>query len=110
MAVVPQPDWTGATASKTLSICGRKTPIAVRLWDNCHIALRERIRRWTTACANCSRKSQCTTGLDRRIPRWEYEHLLEAVQQRLDANPQARSDTLPDQNASQSSYRIGTIR
>lgn len=24
-----------------------------------------------------------------RIPRWEHEHLLEAVQQRLDANPQA---------------------
>jgi len=23
------------------------------------------------------------------IPRWEQEHLLEAVQQRLDANPQA---------------------
>ena len=50
----------------------------------------KRIKRyWTTACANCSRKSQCTTGLDRRIPRWEYEHLLEAVQPRLDANPQA---------------------
>jgi hypothetical protein len=24
-----------------------------------------------------------------RIPRWEHEHLIEAVQQRLDANPQA---------------------
>jgi hypothetical protein len=32
---------------------------------------------------------QCTTGPERRITRWEYEHLLEAVQQRLDANPQA---------------------
>jgi hypothetical protein len=30
-----------------------------------------------------------TTGPERRIPRWEHEHLLEAVQQRLDANPQA---------------------
>jgi hypothetical protein len=29
------------------------------------------------------------TGPERRIPRWEQEHLLEAVQQRLDANPQA---------------------
>ena len=25
----------------------------------------------------------------RRIPRWEHEHLLDAVQERLDANPQA---------------------
>ena len=30
-----------------------------------------------------------TTGPERRIPRWEHEHLLEAVQRRLDANPQA---------------------
>jgi hypothetical protein len=46
-------------------------------------------RYWTTACQNCSLKSQCTTGPERRITRWEHEHLLEAVQQRLDANPQA---------------------
>ena len=50
----------------------------------------KRIRRyWPTACQNCSLKSQCTTGPERRIPRWEHEHLLEAVQQRLDANPEA---------------------
>jgi macrodomain Ter protein organizer (MatP/YcbG family) len=29
------------------------------------------------------------TGPERRIPRWEHEHLLEAVQQRLDANLRA---------------------
>src|SRR3989475_7001300 len=46
-------------------------------------------RYWTTACQDCSLKSQCTTGPERRIPRWEHEHLLEAVQQRRDANPQA---------------------
>ena len=46
-------------------------------------------RYWTTACPNCSLKTQCTTGPQRRITRWEHEHLLEAVQQRLDANPQA---------------------
>ena len=33
-------------------------------------------RYWTTACQNCSIKSQCTTGPERRIPRWEHEHLL----------------------------------
>src|SRR6186713_3291153 len=50
----------------------------------------KRMRRyWTTACQGCSLKSRCTTGSERRIPRWEHEHLLEAVQQRLDANPEA---------------------
>jgi hypothetical protein len=50
----------------------------------------KRIRRyWTTACQNCAIEPQCTTGPDRRTPRWEYEHLPKAVQQRLDANPQA---------------------
>ena len=34
-------------------------------------------------------QSQCTTGPERRITRWEHEHLLEAVQRRLDAHPQA---------------------
>jgi len=46
-------------------------------------------RYWTTACQNCALKSQCTTGPERRITRWEHEHLLEAVQQRLDANSKA---------------------
>jgi hypothetical protein len=50
----------------------------------------KRLRRyWTTACQDCSPKSQCTTGPERLIPRWEHEHLLEAVQQRLDANSRA---------------------
>ena len=46
-------------------------------------------RYWTTACSKCPLKSQCTTGPERRITRWENEHLLDAVQRRLDANPQA---------------------
>src|SRR5262245_8212322 len=46
-------------------------------------------RYWTTACPRCPLKSRCTTGGERRISRWEHEHVLEAVQQRLDANPQA---------------------
>jgi transposase len=46
-------------------------------------------RYWTTACVTCPLKSQCTTGTERRIPRWEHEHVLEAVQQRLDENPKA---------------------
>jgi hypothetical protein len=46
-------------------------------------------RYWTNACKTCFLKSECTPGLERRITRWEHEHLLDAVQQRLDANPQA---------------------
>ena len=46
-------------------------------------------RYWTTACRTCTIKSRCTTGEQRRITRWEHEHVLEAVQRRLDQNPQA---------------------
>ena len=34
-------------------------------------------------------KPQCTPGKERRISRWEHEEVLEAVQKRLDENPQA---------------------
>ena len=44
---------------------------------------------WTGACADCAMKIQCTPGKERRIARWEHEDVLEAVQQRLDKNPQA---------------------
>ena len=46
-------------------------------------------RYWTTACSDCPLKRKCTTGSERRISRWEHEHVLDAVQARLDANPQA---------------------
>jgi transposase len=46
-------------------------------------------RYWTTACPKCPLQSRCTTGPERRIPRWEHEHVLDAVQERLDANPEA---------------------
>jgi len=46
-------------------------------------------RYWTNACPNCLLKSKCTTGNERRVPRWEHEYVLEAAQKRLDENPQA---------------------
>lgn len=46
-------------------------------------------RYWTDACGSCPLKSQCTTGKERRISRWEDEHLVEAMQQRLDEHPDA---------------------
>ena len=45
-------------------------------------------RYWTSNCQNCKIKDKCTTGKERRVNRWEHEHVLEAVQQRLDENPQ----------------------
>jgi hypothetical protein len=45
-------------------------------------------RYWTNACQNCAIKQSCTTGKERRITRWEHEHILEAVQHRLDEHPE----------------------
>ncbi len=45
-------------------------------------------RYWTNACQGCAIKDQCTTGKERRITRWEHEHVLEAVEQRLDEHPE----------------------
>src|SRR5438876_5170791 len=46
-------------------------------------------RYWTNACRHCALKARCTTGKERRITRWEHEHVLEEVQRRLDNNPHA---------------------
>ena len=46
-------------------------------------------RYWTNACRSCAIKAKCTTGKERRIARWEHEHVVEAVQKQLDKNPQA---------------------
>jgi len=42
----------------------------------------------TKACPNCAIKQRCTTGKERRVTRWEHEHILEAVQRRLDEHPE----------------------
>ena len=34
-------------------------------------------RYWTNACQSCAIKNSCTTGKERRITRWEHEHVLE---------------------------------
>jgi transposase len=46
-------------------------------------------RYWTSVCQSCALKDQCTTGKERRITRWQHEHVLDAVEQRLDENPGA---------------------
>jgi transposase len=47
------------------------------------------LRRYlTNACQRCVIKHSCTTAKERRITRWEHEHVLEAVQRRLDEHPE----------------------
>jgi transposase len=46
-------------------------------------------RYWTNACRTCALKAKCTKAPQRRITRWEHEEVLEAVQARLDKNPDA---------------------
>ena len=46
-------------------------------------------RYWTNVCPDCPMKALCTPSKQRRVSRWEHEEVLEAVQQRLDKNPEA---------------------
>jgi transposase len=46
-------------------------------------------RYWTRACVTCPLKARCTKAKYRVISRWEHEYVMEAVQKRLDENPQA---------------------
>jgi hypothetical protein len=46
-------------------------------------------RYWTDVCADCAIKHLCTPSQQRRVSRWEHEDVLEAVQRRLDENPEA---------------------
>jgi transposase len=44
---------------------------------------------WTTKCADRPLKSQCTSGKERRIKRWEHEAVIDAMRERLDRRPDA---------------------
>ena len=44
-------------------------------------------RYWTNLCQDCAIRHLCTTGKERRITRWEHEHVLDDVERRLDENP-----------------------
>ena len=48
-----------------------------------------RLRRyWTNSCRSCALKQRCTPSPERRVSRWEHEHVLETVQKRLDEHPE----------------------
>jgi transposase len=45
---------------------------------------------WTTECAQCPLRAHCTSSKQpRRIKRWEHEAVIDAMQARLDAKPDA---------------------
>jgi hypothetical protein len=44
---------------------------------------------WPSACPRCPIKAQCTSSDYRRIARWEHEAVLDAMQDRLERQPDA---------------------
>lgn len=44
-------------------------------------------RYWSSACPQCALKPKCTTGLHRRVSRWEHEAVIESAERRLDKSP-----------------------
>jgi transposase len=46
---------------------------------------------WSSACPRCAIKAQCTTSDYRRIRRWKHEAVLDAMQERLDRQPEMMS-------------------
>jgi transposase len=42
---------------------------------------------WASTCKTCPLKAGCTTGTERRVKRWEHEHVIDAMGRRLDQQP-----------------------
>src|ERR1700757_387555 len=73
-------------AGEDLYICPAGESLTYRYTNEEHgLVLR---RYWTIACPSCALKHSCTPSKERRITRWEHEHVLEAVQRRLDEHPE----------------------
>src|SRR3979409_109988 len=84
-----------ASASRTFATWLRRTFTFVLPVRGSPTTIRTRKMDWScaatgpTRCHTCGLKAQCTKGPQRRITRWEHEHVVEAVQTRLDKNPDA---------------------
>jgi transposase len=46
-------------------------------------------RYWSSNCKGCALKDRCTPSQNRRVTRWEHQDVLDDMQARLDANPDA---------------------
>lgn len=44
-------------------------------------------RYWQNECQRCALKPSCTTGKERRIARWEHEHLIDQAAARMERDP-----------------------
>jgi transposase len=87
-----EPSRQAALGNLILSIWPRTMSIAVRPEAGPFTADEDgqKMRIYLTkACRTCPFKDQCTTSNERRIKRWEHEHVVEAAQTRLDQKPQA---------------------
>jgi NADP-dependent 3-hydroxy acid dehydrogenase YdfG len=69
-------------------LCG---PTSWTGWKNhaIHCATRHAQAGFAKGCEVCEFKTHCTTSTRRVVTRWEHEHLVDELQQRLDENPQA---------------------
>ena len=45
-------------------------------------------RYWSSSCVKCAIKTQCTTGKERRISRWEHEAVLDQLEDRMEREPE----------------------
>jgi transposase len=98
--ILPKPQTSGAKAEgrfgkqdfryiadEDVYICPAGERLTYRFTrEEAGLAIR---RYWTNVCPGCPMKALCTPSKQRRVSRWEHEEVLEAVQQRLDENPQA---------------------
>ena len=67
-----------------------RCPAGERLkWRMTTVEKGQRVHRyWSSACPSCSIKARCTPSPFRRVSRWEHEEVIEAVQARLDRDPE----------------------
>jgi transposase len=74
-------------AEKDIYVCPAREALAYSFTTEERGLVLRRYR--TNACKRCAIKHRCTKAKERLVTRWEHEHVLEAVQERLDRNPQA---------------------
>jgi transposase len=43
---------------------------------------------WSSNCPHCAMRSRCTTSQYRRVTRWEHEHVVDALDARLEREPE----------------------
>jgi hypothetical protein len=73
-------------AEQDVYICPAGERLAHRFTNEEHGLIVHRY--WTNARQSCPIKHSCTPSKERRITRWEHEHVFEAVQRRLDEHPE----------------------